>query len=495
MTNLKNWQNKIKEKRQNTPFRDFLKEIVSWHPIVLQKNSWMVSKYPQTQRVKKVINFEKFHENRDNLLEKWIDYNFWVKFFENYKSLWDSIELFNLVNYWWTENSQFSDMALNSKNVYMSSAVIGNCENILYSLSVKQNCSDVYDSMATREDSNNIYFCSWVQKSYKIFYSRFINNSNNIRFSSNLNWCTECIMCNDLDNCSYYIKNKKYKKEQYLEEKQKILKSKTEFLNFHKEIDKIWKNINSQNTTWSSVFNSENVKSSYYSYNAKDSNNIMFAWGVDWVENLFDTFLAWTPSWREFYWTIAVNGDGIYSSISIIAGMNIYYSLFLNDCSHCIWCIWLQNKSYCILNKQYSKEQWEHLANKIFAQMEEDWILWDFFPWELNPFYFNDTMAWLLWNFSKQEVEKEGYMWRDEEIKVDIPEWLEIIESKDLQNFQWFDKNWNWQINPEILKKVIKDERWNYYRIVKMEYDFLVKHWLPLPEIHWMDRMKLNFGI
>ena len=111
----------------------------------------------------------------------------------------------------------------------------------------------------------------------------------------------------------------------------------------------------------------------------------------------------------------------------------------------------------------------------------------------MNPFYFNDTVAYLIDDtFTKEEVTKEGYLWRDEEIKVDVPEWAEVIEVKDLNKYQWFE-NSKWMINPEILKKVIKDEKWNYYRIVKMEYDFLMKHGLPLPELHWLERIKLGF--
>jgi hypothetical protein len=64
-----------------------------------------------------------------------------------------------------------------------------------------------------------------------------------------------------------------------------------------------------------------------------------------------------------------------------------------------------------------------------------------------------------------------------------------------LQDYEWFDNEWNWEINPEILKKVIKSEDWDYYRIIKMEYDFLVKHWLPLPRLHWLERMKVIFGV
>ncbi len=50
-------------------------------------------------------------------------------------------------------------------------------------------------------------------------------------------------------------------------------------------------------------------------------------------------------------------------------------------------------------------------------------------------------------------------------------------------------------IDPEILNYIIQDEQGNVYRIVKMEYDFLMKYGLPLPRKHWLERMKENFRI
>ncbi len=135
------------------------------------------------------------------------------------------------------------------------------------------------------------------------------------------------------------------------------------------------------------------------------------------------------------------------------------------------------------------------MADKIFAKMEADGTLGQFFPGELNPFYFNDTVASLLWDFDRQEVEQLGYLWRDEKVKVDIPEGSDVIQTDELDDYQWYGADWNWEISPDILNKVIIDDKWNYYRIVRMEYDFLMKHGLPLPEIHWMDRMKLNFWV
>jgi hypothetical protein len=111
----------------------------------------------------------------------------------------------------------------------------------------------------------------------------------------------------------------------------------------------------------------------------------------------------------------------------------------------------------------------------------------------MNPFYFNDTLAYLIDDsFTKEEIEKEGYLWRDEPIRADIPEGVRVVSNNELDQFEnW--KEGEWYIDPEVMNIVISDEKGNYYRIVKMEYDFLMKHGLPLPQMHWLDRMKMGF--
>jgi len=103
-------------------------------------------------------------------------------------------------------------------------------------------------------------------------------------------------------------------------------------------------------------------------------------------------------------------------------------------------------------------------------------------------------MAYLIDNsFTKEEVEKDGYMRRDAEIKTDIPAWADVITIQDLDLFQWFNDKGKREIYPEIMQKVIKDDKGNFYRIVKIEYDFLMKYGLPIPEIHWLERIRLWF--
>ncbi len=128
--------------------------------------------------------------------------------------------------------------------------------------------------------------------------------------------------------------------------------------------------------------------------------------------------------------------------------------------------------------------------------MEKDGTLGEFFPASMCPYYFNDTAAYLIDNsFTKEEVTAKWYLWRDEAVKVDIPADADIVLSTTLDQFESFDSEWNRTISADILKKVIQDESWNYYRIIPMEYKFLMKHGLPLPRQHWLERMKQNFRI
>ncbi len=148
-----------------------------------------------------------------------------------------------------------------------------------------------------------------------------------------------------------------------------------------------------------------------------------------------------------------------YLSDSFI-GYSLYYSYNCLMCSFCIGCIGLENKTYCILNKQYTKEEWEILAEKIFASMEADGTLGEPLPASINPFYFNDTLAYLIDDsFTKEEIEADGYLWRDEPIRVDIPEGMKVVKSSELDKYQGFDSTGDWNINPEITKKVISDEK------------------------------------
>jgi len=405
------------------------------------------------------------------------------------------------------ENSDYSDTNINSKWAYLSNVVINGCENVLYSLSVKDNSNNVIESIMVWDHSENIYHSKAVTKSFSVLYSKDITNSNNIRFSSNLQGCTECISCNDLQNQSYCIDNICYPKEDYTIRKRERLQDP---LTFQSNQEKSL-NIACLNVTWSSNIECNDCENTFLSYNVKNWRNLILHGSAQWSEYAYDCFTWWSPYASHMYGVMWAGAcEHVYCSVFVNGwSNNIYYSINIDACSFCLGCIGLKNKSYCILNKQYTKEERYEKVDEIFTQMERDWQLWEFFPATMNPFYFNDTAAYLIDpSFTKEEVTAKWYFRRDEPIKVDIPEGMEIVytsspslllsekgDHKTLDDFEWFDDQGNWTINADILKCVIQDEQWNVYRIIPMEYKFLVKHGLPIPRKHWLERMKENFRI
>jgi hypothetical protein len=62
--------------------------------------------------------------------------------------------------------------------------------------------------------------------------------------------------------------------------------------------------------------------------------------------------------------------------------------------SHDIFgCVGLRNQSYCILNKQYTKEDYEIIVAKIIEHMKNTGERGEFFHPSLSPFGYNETVA------------------------------------------------------------------------------------------------------
>ena len=528
MSNLQQRQQKIKAVKLENTFEQFLLDIASWYPLVVYKNNGLISLYPDHERSCPVISHKEFEEEIPSLLEYGIEYDYGMSFFENFKNLFLQTPFSALYNYSWAENSDFAFSALNSKNCYLSFTVISDCENICYSFAIKEGCINVFYSAQVSNHSENIYMSTCIVKGFNIFFSKFIENSSNIRFCTNMIGCHDCLFCDGLENQSYCIDNEQLTKEEYEAKKQELLSDKAKFETWYVELNSQWKNHGSTDVkNGNFVLNSHEVENGMYSFNLKDARNTLVVWSPNENRYIYDAFEAGSLGNTHFYGVMntGVNSEHVYNSEWIVTCFNIYYSRFLENCRYCLGCIGLRNQQYCILNKQYEKEEWFEKVNEIFDQMDKDGLLGQYFPWDINPFYFNDTIASLVGDFDKEEIMSKWYLRREEEIKVDIPEWMEVVSIQDLSDYEGMQilpasghpplsggtkiseeregyvetrhgvSDEERQIDPAILKKVIRDEEGNVYRVIKMEYDFLMKHGLPLPKQHWMSWLKQQFRL
>ena len=514
-SNLKYRQERIQEKRKQTPWREFVMEICSWYSLGLYKRGREICMFPDTARRKNIVSNKKYE--LPELLDE-----------DNYKDddFFESLEkLFFTVNqpdrlYFssWNENAEYASSCFWVKNAYLSFEAGMWSKNVLYSNIVYDNCIDVMASQSITDNCSDIFNSFHVTSSSNVFSSKYIHNSNEIYWCTNMIWCNECIECHNLTNASYCYKGALYLKEEYMKIKYDYL-SQIDLIKKYEILSEKWVNTWCDDCDWSALLNAERIQNSHCIVNVKNGRNIIFFQWWWSSSNIYDMFHGWIEC-NHIYASVSTweNIDHVYCSIQIAKCSFLYYCSNLENCSYCLGCIGLKNKSYCILNKQYTKEVWYKKVDEIFSQMEQDWTLWEFFPWNMNPFYFNDTAAYFLDDsFTKEEVEARGYLWRDDPITVDIPEWVQTVRVDELGEYEgWRSRDWGsvvrssqdpsipqdddghsewlerW-IDPEIMKKVILDEEGNAYRVIPMEYEFLMKHGLPLPRKHWLERIKQHF--
>jgi hypothetical protein len=167
----------------------------------------------------------------------------------------------------------------------------------------------------------------------------------------------------------------------------------------------------------------------------------------------------------------------------------IYCDNCMNNSKNCFWCIWLKNnEEYCILNKQYTEEEYNKTVPKIIEKMKQDNEWGEFFLSSMSPFWYNETTANDYFPLKKEEAIKDRYNWSDYESP--IPNVERIIPANKLpENISDIPANiLNWAIECEVTKKP--------FRIIKQELEFYRKHNLPIPRKHpdqrHLDRMKLK---
>jgi hypothetical protein len=159
---------------------------------------------------------------------------------------------------------------------------------------------------------------------------------------------------------------------------------------------------------------------------------------------------------------------------------NVSYTYACQNSSYLFGCVGLRSKQYCILNKQYTKEEYEALVPKIIEHMnnmpyidkkERVYRYGEFFPSEISPFAYNQTLAYDHFMLSKDQTIQAGYSWKDpmpQEYKItisgkDLPDTIEEVKDNILEDI----------IGCTKCKKA--------FRIIKHELEFLRHERIPLP--------------
>jgi hypothetical protein len=159
------------------------------------------------------------------------------------------------------------------------------------------------------------------------------------------------------------------------------------------------------------------------------------------------------------------------------------------SCNNCFGCVGLRNKQFCILNKQYTKEEYEALVPTIIEHMQKEWGL--FFPPHYSIQGYNESLAMEYFPLTKEEALAKGFNWSD--YQSPPPQATKVITADLMKRLpdninDIPDDILNWALTCEVSGKL--------YKIIKQELQFYREHNIPIPRRHpdqrHKDRMALR---
>lgn len=444
------------------------------------------SLYPP-QAGRKVITQDEWFSDSWSAEEYARDYDFSKPFFTQLFELDKEVPIYGL-NVKQMERSDYCGNASYLKDCYLLFNS-NTTENSLYGNAVDR-CRDCVDNSALG-DCERCYESFWLNNCYECNFCITTSDSTSMWFSRDCVGCNNCFGCANLRKASYCIFNEQYSKEAYFEELQKMNLHTQEGLKQAREKSRaFWQTqplkclqgLKNLNSSGAYVTNSKNVKDSYL---IREGENLRYCqyMMVPKSKDCMDA-CVWGQNIELCYET-SVCGENAYNlKFSWDCWPNVRdceYSLHLKSSSDCFGCVGLTSKQYCILNKQYTKEEYEVMVEKIKKHMDEmpyvdaqgiEYKYGEFFPVELSPFGYNNTACQEQVPITKEEAEKKGYPW------IEVPKG-EYTITKNYSNLPPSIEAVDESITKEVLGCVLCGSA---YKIQTDEFTFLKKEKLPIPD-------------
>lgn len=396
----------------------------------------IISIYPENTPFP-VYHPSEWYSDGWNPLDFGQDFDYNRPFFEQWQQLMNRVPRIgiDIIN---CENSDFCNYCGDDKNCYLDIAGEAN-EDCYYNLFTKysKNCADctfAYNSELCYEVIN-CYHC------YNSSYGMYLENCSDCHFCFDLKGCKNCLFSSNLRQKEYYIFNKPCSKEEY---EKKVAELKTGSYNITQAAISQWKkiikdaihrdvySINSENCSGNNIKNSKNC---HYSFNISDCEDCKYLYDVLEAKDCHDINYSLYKPELSYEIISTLNMRNCAYSMASHYCNEVYYSDQCNNSSYLFGCIGLNRKEYCILNKQYSKEDYEKMRNIIIEHMKKTGEWGEFFPASISPFAYNETVVQEYFPLNREEALIQGFSWKENnpaeylEQKYAIPE--SISETPD----------------------------------------------------------------
>ncbi len=398
-----------------------------------------------------------------------------IPFIKQLNELFKKVPRFSLMNTKST-NCEYSNMTVRSNNCYLVFGCVDD-ENCDYG-HIVWDSTDCVDNLYVYK-CELCYECIDCIGSNRLIYSEECESCVDSIGLFDCRGCTNCIGCVGLRQQSYNIFNKPVTKEEYKEFLQIHPINKKENIEYiFDKKEELRKKIptravfgsHNSNISGDHIYNASNV---HQSFDIKRGENSKFCYTAKKPVESYDISFAIENEYCYQSLTCGNSYKAIFSHI-VMDSSDTYYSQFCYNSKNIFGCTGLKNKEYCILNKQYKKEEYEKLVPKIIENMKKNGDWGNFFPTWISPFGYNESIINEYIPLTKKQALSLGFTWKD-----DIP------STTGQENCIYGDlpKNPESYSDKELLDKILKCKSCEKnYRFISREIAFYKRMNIALPQ-------------
>lgn len=336
-------------------------------------------------------------------------------FFPQLKELQLKVPRLALLNFD-AENSDYCNSSIGNKNCYLIFGGDHNQDSMFGSLSMHNESLVDADFCNQNKlcymmgDCTNCYGCQFAFDSKSCTDCYFISDCSN---------CQNCLLCTNLHNTEYCINNTFVGKEAFGQAKQKLMQGSFSYQQqLLAQFQKIRENrqvkfthtIACEDSSGDYLKGCKSCHNCFDSSDSEDLQNVVFATKV---KDCFNSSMLGDNT--ELCYDI-ISTSNCYNSkysFGVLNGHNVEYSDLVLDSHDMFGCVCTQRKQYCILNRQYSKDDYEQLRLKLIAHMKTTGEWGQFLPKDLSCFGYNETCAQEYYPITQQQAIKSGFNWYD----------------------------------------------------------------------------------
>lgn len=414
------------------------------------------------------------------------EFDFSRPFFDQYAELLRVAPRFALhTTFEFDQNSEYVNYCTKNKNCYLifDSDLNENCY-YCYSINRSRDCMDCYRV----GESELCYECVDTNRSYRSAFLQDCENCSDSMFLKNCIGCRSCLFCSNLQNKEYHIENKPVSKEEFeaaaatLRSRDALSQSRQHFRSFALRFpQKAVHGVQNEDVTGDYLTHCKNAHECYDSRDLWDcrynhqgwmsTRDAMDTQEVGDCEMMYETCYAGS------------NGNGFWFSTHCFECRSVFYSSFCMNSHDLFGCVSMKRAQYCILNKQYTKEEYEALVPKIIAHMKKTGEWGEFLPMRLASFCYNETQAQDYFPLTKKQAEAEGLQWRDDDQRTATAATIQTPDTID-------------GVPDSVTQEILQcSECSKNYRITGSELQLLRTLGLPLPDRCFFCRNKTRFSM